>query len=166
MKDGLLKVVNNTFTANTAVEVSCVVTDGSSSNDIADLTGNLYIQSGGAMFFDSVKDVSISGSVFADNTAGFKSDSGGGGGAITLFLGKISLTNTVFIGNGGPTGFDILVEDDTDPSTIGSFITCNARVSFCNGLDGYDELSYEDNVFTNSNCLATGIAGQIGEGQC
>lgn len=109
--------------------------------------------------------MSISDSAFVGNTAGLSSDTGGGG-AITSFLGRLSLTNTVFRGNAGSHGSDILVEDDTDPEFVGSFITCNAKVIFCNGISGYEELFYEDDEHSNSNCPTWGIAGEEDEKAC
>jgi hypothetical protein len=127
---------------------------------------NSIFQSGGAIFFDSVEDVSISDSAFVGNTAGLLSDSGGGGGAITSFLGRLSLTTTVFRGNAGFHGSDILVEDDTDPEFVGSFISCNAKVIFCDGISGFEELSYEDDEHSNSNCPTWGIPGEQEEEAC
>ena len=110
--------------------------------------------------------MSISDSAFVGNTAGLSSDSGGGGGAITSFLGRLSLTNTVFRGNAGTHGSDILVEDDTDPDFVGSFITCNANVIFCNGISGFEELFYEEDENSNSNCQTSGVTGEQADDAC
>ena len=167
MKDGSLSVKNNVFEDNTALKVS------SNANPFPSLGENKIdkslnvLQSGGALFFDSVKNVSIADSKFIDNNSNSAGLLTGGGGAITSFLGKISLTNTVFKNNTGSNGFDIWVEDDTDPATFGSFITCNRNVVFCNGVVGYEEFVNDDNLFyLNGNCLATGIRGSPGQGPC
>lgn len=125
-------------------------------------------QSGGALFFDSVNSVAISGSAFIDNKSNSAALLTGGGGAIASFLGDITLTNTVFSGNSGSNGFDIWVEDDSDPVTgSGTFISCNDQVTFCNGINGYDEFGdHVHDSYSNSNCLETGIASFPGEGPC
>jgi len=99
---------------------------------------SLLYQSGGALFFDTVNGVTISDTAFFDNNSNSAALKTGGGGAITAFLGAgISLTNTVFKDNSGSNGFDIWIEDDNDPvKQFGTFITCNAKVTFCDGLTG------------------------------
>lgn len=125
------------------------------------------LQSGGALFFDSVKNVTISDSAFIDNNSNSAGLLTGGGGAISSFLGKISLTNIVFKDNSGTNGFDIWVEDDTNPASVGTFVSCKTNVTFCNGVVGYQEFQNNDNLFyLNGDCLSKGITGRPGIGLC
>ena len=114
-----------------------------------------------------MKNVTISDSAFIDNNSNSAGLLTGGGGAISSFLGKISLSNIVFKDNSGTNGFDIWVEDDTDPASVGSFISCKTNVTFCNGVAGYQEFQNFDNLFyLNGDCSSKGIGGRPGSGLC
>jgi len=120
------------------------------------------------MFFDSVDNAVITDSFFLDNQSNAAGLESGGGGAITSFLGDITISTTVFSGNKGSNGFDILVEDNSDPvSEGGTFINCEEEVVFCNSKTGYSELADDDNdSYANSNCPTRGVEGTPGEGPC
>ena len=64
-------------------------------------------------------------------------------------------------------GADILIEDDNTPIFGGADVSCaggSNSVTFCNGLDGIEELG--DGDFANSDCPTNGRAGTPGVGLC
>jgi len=179
MKDGDLTIKSTLFTENVAVKVSQIqcnlsVLSKLKANisvldlSIAALVAIACCQSGGALFFDTVRGVLIDASTFLENSSNSAGLALGGGGAIDSFLGDITLRNTMFSGNTGSNGFDILIEDDNDPVVqLGSFVYCAEQVIFCNGLNGTQELLFTDaNRFVNTNCPELGVVGSPGDGVC